>query len=321
MRRIVALLAVGTLAFSACATANRSTQGTGSSASGTRTASPRGSPGASSSTSPHGSGGHYAGPAVAFDYPAGWHEFNLSVPYRFFAAYGPVRGGKYDYVAIAPVPSEMKGLPPEQILAPGRAKAGPMQRVDVNGMPGYSIPVSLTKEGPARKGEVTLVRGRQGEYLVSCLYGEHMKGLVPIGCKMLKNTLVEVPPPTITESSGCTEAELALLRSVPMPGGTDPGTMKVYRHGEGRMCDLLILSLKPKAGIRGDLVAYYTSRLKDAGWHIDIAKVVEPGYEQKWRVLADRDWDWYLVEIYVDTQGGFVPKGAVENFFITVVDG
>lgn len=317
---VVATVMIGSLALSSCA--NQRSRGNGSQASGTSTISARGTPGSSTSTAPQAMGGHYAGPAVAFDYPAGWHEFNLEVSQRSFAAYGPVSGGAYDFVAISPVPSDASGLPPEQLLAlPAPIETGRMERVEVNAMKGYSISVRLTRAGQTLQGEETLVLGRQGEYLVNCQYGANMKALVPIGCQMLKDTLVEVAPPAIADPSGCTESELALLRSVPMPRGTDPGEMKVYRSGEGRTCDLMVLPSKPEAGMQEDLVVYFTSRLEAAGWRIDMAKVVESTPLQKWRVLAHRDWDYYMVEIYVDTQGSVVAKGAVQDFFITVVDG
>lgn len=322
MRRAILLLSVAVLALSACA---------GNSAGGNRSDSPAAvtsSPAASgtlgpSPSLPAGVGGHYQGPDVAFDIPKDWHEFNLDVSMHFYAAYGPVSGGDDDYVMIAPVPAEAKGIPPEEILASPPMRTGPVESVNVNGMPGYSAPVALTSpNGQALEGQETLVRGQRGDYLVACQYGKHMKELVPIGCQMLKDTLVEVPPPTITDPSGCTDAELALLQSVRMPDGTDPGKPKVMLSGDGRACDLAVVPSQPKTGYQGDLVGYFSSRLKSAGWHVPKAKVDRmSGPFQVWQLLAIRDWDIYMVEIYIDVKGAVVAKGAAQNLFITVSDG
>lgn len=262
----------------------------------------------------------YQGPVVAFDLPPGWHEFYLSTSLRFFASYGPVNGGDDDYVLVAPVPAGAANLTRDQILAqlvPPAERSGPVETIDVNGMRGYAVATETT-DHLVMQG--TLVEGHRGDYLIACQYGPHMRDQMVGGCASLEDTLVEVTPPAITDASGCTDAELALLRSVPMPAGTEPGQPKIVTSGDQRECDLQVLPSQPD-GYRGDLVAYFTSRLKDAGWNIEMAKVVEPGATQKWRVLADRDWDYYLVEIYVDAEGTVYAKGAVQMFFVTAVDG
>ena len=263
-------------------------------------------------------GGHYQGPEVAFDFPDGWHEFYLEISAPFFAAYGPVSGGKVDYVTIAPIPDSMRGSPPEDVLADPSVRTGPVEQVDVNGMPGYSVDVAMSGQDLA--GQQTLVQGKEGDYVVMCQYGPDMSELVSVGCEMLKGTLVEVPTADITDPSGCTDAELALLRSVPLPDQTSAETPSVQQAGTDRLCDVMVTSAQP-TGIEGDLVAYFSSGLEADGWHIETAKIVEQTPLQKWRVVADRDWDYYMVEIYVDAQGDIYEKGATQMFFITVVDG
>lgn len=286
------------------------------------------SPSASVTTShspspPPATGGRYEGPEVAFDLPTGWHEFYLEVDMDFSAAYGPVSGGDDDYVMIAPLPARSKKVSPEEILASMPSAAGPVERVDANGIPGYSVPMAVTgSHGQALEGNLILVRGKSADYVVVCQYGKHMKDLVSVGCESLKESLVEVPKPTITDPSGCTDVELPLLQSVPMPDGTHPRKAGGQVNEDGRYCDQMFMHAPRSVGFREDLVGYFRAALADAGWHGERAEINRTSAPfTVWQVLAFRDWDVFMVEIYVDTEGVAVAKGAAANFFVTVSDG
>jgi len=261
-----------------------------------------------SQSTPQSGPGNYEGPAVSFDYPNDWHEFNLKVGYPYFAAYGPIDGGDDDFVAIS-----AEG--PETEFGPPGRRMGPMEKVHVNGIPGYSVPLTRTLNGQALEGEMTLVGGN---YIVWCQYGEHMSEQVPIGCEMLKDTLVETSPPPITDPSGCTDAALELLQTVPMPQGVLPSeeleAIPMERKGiEYLACDLMVYRADLAFEHAEGLIAYFRSRLTEAGWRVRTAPA---------QVLATRDFDTYYIEVHsaIEVDANADPD-QLGYFFVTAWDG
>jgi hypothetical protein len=120
---------------------------------------------------------------------------------------------------------------------------GPAQTVDVNGLTGFEMPVAIGGPGfTPREGRSILVKGEQGDYLIACQYGKHAEAQVLAGCEMLMDTLVEVPAHSITHASACTDAELALLSSVPLLKNADPKEPRRAKNDAGYYyCDLMVL--------------------------------------------------------------------------------
>lgn len=249
---------------------------------------------------------------MAFDVPEAWHEFYLDVPFKFFAAYGPIEGGKSDYVAVAPVPPDLAQRPSMEILGhlmPPADRIDRVRVVDVNGLPAFSVSGTTGKD---LEGELTVVEGRQGVYFLTCQSVREMRDEVTRGCGTIKASLVEVRPSPIEDPQGCTERELTLLRSVPLPDGSSPENPTSTGSGTDRGCDLSV-SLPPD--FRDDIIAILSDRLRDAGWHPSEARLDRTlGTFDVWQMVADRDFDLYLVEAYVD-------NGVTDHFFVTVGDG
>jgi hypothetical protein len=268
--------------------------------------------------------GHYAGPSVSFDYPNGWHEFYLSAGWQYFAAYGPVSGGDVDYVAVFPAPPETKKITTLEDFVKWNGvtedvDATTAQTVDVNGLTGYKMPIART--GPSGQDLVAwsiLVKGERSDYLIACQYeySTPAETQVSVGCERVMDTLVEVPPAVIADPSDCTDTELALLSSVPMPQGADPtepeGAIEEGTEEGRHYCDLMVFL---PSGYDGDVVGFFRPRMTEAGWDSEEAKMVRTfeSYDV-WRIFAIRDWDSYMVEVYVE-------DGHAHHFFITVVDG
>jgi len=158
-----------------------------------------------------------------------------------------------------------------------------------------------------------LVKGERGDYLIACQYGYSTPAetQVSAGCQTVMDTLAEMTPPAITDATACTEAELALLSSVPMPEGADPTRpVELTEQGE-RVCDVMVF-LPP--GFEEDVVGYFRPRMTAAGWDSREAKMVRTveSYDV-WRITAYRDWDEYMLEVYVE-------GGHAHHFFVTVAD-
>jgi hypothetical protein len=72
----------------------------------------------------------------------------------------------------------------------------------------------------------------------------------------------------------------------------------------------------PPADAGADVFDHFLPLLGDAGWHVEeppaIGRSGPTG--DVWRLVADRDWDIYLLEVYVK-------EGVTQHFFITVTDG
>jgi hypothetical protein len=254
----------------------------------------------------------YEGPSVAFDVPDAWQEFYLHASFRFFAAYGPIEGGDADYVAVSPIPPDKQQLSPKEALTaiiPSADRIGPMRVVDVNGMLGYSASGTT---GEDLEGEITIVQGQRANYLVTCQSDADWREQVVRGCESIKASLVETVPSPSTDPSGCTERELSLLHDVPFPDGSSPEEPEVVGHGTDRACDLWI-SMPPE--YRNDVIAILSERLTEAGWHSGEATLDRTlGTSKVWRMIADRDWDLYEIEAYID-------GGVTDHFFVTTVDG
>lgn len=268
--------------------------------------------------------GHYEGQAVSFDYPKDWHEFYLTAGWQYFAAYGPLSGGDVDFVAVFPAPSETEKITTLEDFVKWSGvtedvDATAAQTVDVNGLTGYKIPIARTDpSGQDLVAWSILVKGERSDYLIACQYGYSTpaEAQVSAGCVTVMDTLVEVPPPVITDPSDCTDTELALLSSVPMPEGadrTEPEGETEEGTEEGRhYCDLMVFL---PSGYDRDVVEYFLPRMTEAGWDSEEAKMVRT-FEvyDVWRIIANRDWDQYMVEVYVE-------DGHAHYFFVTVVDG
>jgi hypothetical protein len=271
--------------------------------------------------SPAASGGphRYAGPQLAFDVPAGWHEFYLEVPWEFAAAYGPIEGGDQDYVAVGAVPAEIASGDPEEILGRASQKqqwTGSVTSATINGMPAATVPVRIG----TIDGIVTVAEGDRDTYLLTCAYTEPMSAAVRAGCASITASLTETAAPVATDPSGCTDTELAIMRAIDLPSGTAPGPLFTHGtlEGAGHLCDVMV-----GIGSSGeDVAAYYTSRLEAAGWTIGSSGKDRTAVEfDVYRVVAMKDWDVYMIEIYVN--GGATPStpGATDHFFVTVADG
>jgi hypothetical protein len=269
-----------------------------------------------------GSGGphHYEGQAVSFDYPNDWHEFYLVAGWQELAAYGPVSGGDDDYIAVFDAPPKTDGMMLDDFETWGASSegillTGPARTVAVNGLTGYMVPVARTgSHGQALEGRSILVKGEQGNYLIACQYGKHMETQVLTGCNMMMDTFEEVPPHTITNASACTDGELALLSSVPLPEGAAPKEPKRGKNDKGYYyCDQMV-SLPP--GYDADnLLNYFRSGMKQAGWGPFVSTREGRPFEgyNAWVLGGQIDFDQYAVEVYV--KGGYA-----HHFFITVMD-
>lgn len=246
---------------------------------------------------------------MAFDVPGGWHEFYLDVPIEVFAAYGPVEGGDADYVAVTPIPQGVAGRPPEKILqALAQAQSSdavPAEVSEANGMTTYTaswISGDLTQRA-------TIVEGPRDLYLVTCQYASAMATRVTAGCASIIASLHEVAPSPVTDPSGCTDRELSLIASVPLLEGAEPEPVV---RDLGKACDLQV---ELQSGFEGDVIAALSAELSDAGWTPHRAKMVRiSGVHHVWRMVADRDFDTFMVE-------AFVRDSVTDRYFITVVDG
>lgn len=263
------------------------------------------------STSPsHGAGAPvgYVGPSVAFDVPGGWHEFYLDVSIDFFAAYGPVDGGDADYVAVSPIPQGVARRSPEKILqalAPQSSDAAPAEASEATGMTTYTA--SWTSGDLTQR--ATIVEGPRDLYLVTCQYASAMATRVTSGCASILASLHEVAPSPVTDPSGCTDRELSLIASVPLLEEAEPEPVV---RDLGKACDLQV---ELQSGFEGDVIATLSAELSDAGWTPHRAKMVRiSGVHHVWRMLADRDFDRFVVE-------AFVRDGVTDRYFITVFDG
>lgn len=247
----------------------------------------------------------YIGPAVSFQVPEGWEVFYLEVPFKIFAAYGPIEGGDADYVAVAPVPPGVDGSDPEKIL---RSIVGPGASPEVNeldGMTAYGV--SMTGDDLTQR--TTIVEGQKDLYLVTCQYSESAATQVAAGCEDILASLREVDPSPVTDPSGCTDRELALIESVPVLEGAQP---KPTATDLGKMCDM---QFELSAGFDGDPLAILGTALDDAGWNVSgskMARISAP--HEVWRLLADRDYDRLAVE-------AFIRDGVTDRYFVTAWDG
>lgn len=257
--------------------------------------------GGSDGAAPDDDATHYAGSAVSFDVPPGWHTFDLQLATDYFAAYGPVEGSNVDYVSVAPLGEGIR----DQIAMLFDAQGGGTP-VDVNGLPSEMV-TWTTKDGTWRS--LTQVRGETGTYLIACQAGPDMRTEVSRGCDRARASLEE---PVVTDASGCTDRELALLASVPVPEGASAHEPTVLFSGALRSCDLMV---ELPANDRDDVLGELHSALADDGWDVS-----DPVIDRRWNDLdvwafvAERSPDTMLVEVYSG-------DGVSDHYFLTAVPG
>jgi len=74
-------------------------------------------------------------------------------------------------------------------------------------------------------------------------------------------------------------------------------------------------------GFDGNVLDHYTSELEGAGWTIEESgKARTSGASDVYRLLATKDWDVYMLELYVDQGASSIEQGS-RDFFVTVGDG